>query len=79
MKTSVLLITAGAFSLGAVAKGTHASSGHVNPRHHALTGYTTTKRTTIAPSPATNPNSTKADNYSEKGNVNPYTGKEGTK
>jgi len=26
----------------------------------------------------TNPNSTKLDNYSTKGNVNPYTGKPGT-
>ena len=27
----------------------------------------------------TSPNKTKIDNYSTKGNVNPYTGKEGTK
>jgi hypothetical protein len=27
---------------------------------------------------ATNPNSTKLDNWSTKGNVNPYTGKPGT-
>jgi hypothetical protein len=28
---------------------------------------------------ATNPNHTKRDNWSTKGNVNPYTGKAGTK
>ena len=32
----------------------------------------------VAPSMATAPNAIKADNYSSKGNVNPYTGKAGT-
>lgn len=31
-----------------------------------------------APHQRTAPNRTKTDNYSTKGNVNPYTGKEGT-
>jgi len=35
--------------------------------------------TYVAPSRATNPNSTKIDNWSTKGNFNPYTGKLGTK
>lgn len=33
----------------------------------------------VVPHHATNRNDTKADNYSTKGNVNPYTGKPGTK
>lgn len=35
--------------------------------------------TYVAPHQRTAPNSTKIDNYSSKGNVNPGTGKEGTK
>jgi hypothetical protein len=46
---------------------------------HATKGYIKKDGTYVAPSYATNPNATKTDNYSSKGNVNPYTGKEGTK
>ena len=35
--------------------------------------------TYVEPHRATNPDNTKVNNYSAKGNVNPYTGKEGTK
>lgn len=42
-------------------------------------GYIKKDGTYVAPSHKTTPNSTKADNYSTKGNVNPYTGKSGTK
>ena len=41
-------------------------------------GYITKNGTYVAPSVATKPNDTKLDNYSTKGNVNPYTGKTGT-
>lgn len=34
--------------------------------------------TYVAPSWRTKPNSTRLDNYSTKGNVNPYTGRAGT-
>lgn len=44
---------------------------------HARKGYVTKKGTYVPPSRATNPNKTQRDNYSSKGNVNPYTGKEG--
>lgn len=40
---------------------------------------TTTNGTFVASRRATNPNSTIADNWSTKGNVNPYTGQPGTK
>lgn len=33
----------------------------------------------VAPSYKTSPNKTKLDNYSTKGNYNPYTGKKGSK
>ena len=45
---------------------------------HVRQGYVTKNGTYVAPSYATNPNATKLDNYSSKGNVSPYTGKEGT-
>jgi hypothetical protein len=42
-------------------------------------GYTTKNGTYVAPHYRSSPNSTTLDNYSTKGNVNPYTGQPGTK
>ena len=42
-------------------------------------GYVKKDGTYVAPHQRSNPNSTKNDNWSTKGNTNPYTGKEGTK
>jgi hypothetical protein len=42
-------------------------------------GYTKKDGTFVAPHYRSSPNSTKLDNYSTKGNINPYTGKLGTK
>lgn len=41
-------------------------------------GYTTKKGTYVAPHYKSSPNKTKFDNFSTKGNYNPYTGKKGT-
>lgn len=46
---------------------------------HSVTGYTRSNGTYVQSSHATNPDSTKNNNYSTKGNLNPYTGKYGTK
>lgn len=46
---------------------------------HEVSGYTTQSGTYVAPYKATDQDSTKNDNYSTKGNVNPYTGQAGTK
>lgn len=46
---------------------------------HSVKGYYKRDGTYVAPSQATNPNSTKVDNYSSKGNYNPATGKAGRK
>lgn len=46
---------------------------------HMRQGYVTKNGTYVAPSYATNPNATTVDNYSTKGNVNPYTGQAGTR
>lgn len=58
-----------AVTVGALGKG---GTVHVN-------GYTRKDGTYVAPHYRSAPNSTKADNWSTKGNVNPYTGKPGTK
>lgn len=47
-------------------------------QNHQRSGYYTKNGTYVAPSYATNPNNTVMDNYSTKGNTNPYTGKAGT-
>ena len=46
---------------------------------HTVSGYTRSNGTYVRPSHATNPDSTRNNNYSTKGNVNPYSGKYGTK
>lgn len=46
---------------------------------HSVRGYVTKKGAYVAPHHATNPNGTQHDNWSARGNVNPYTGKAGTK
>jgi len=56
----------------AEAKGSRGSS-------HSVRGYVKKNGTYVQPYRATNPNGTKRDNWSTSGNVNPYTGKPGTK
>ncbi len=46
---------------------------------HYVRGYTTKNGTYVAPHRQTKPNGLKVDNWSTKGNVNPFTGKSGTK
>jgi hypothetical protein len=46
---------------------------------HTVHGYTRKDGAYVAPHHATNPNSTRNDNYSTQGNVNPYTGQAGTR
>lgn len=53
--------------------------GHSSGGSHSVSGYTRSNGTYVAPSHATNPNGSKSDNWSSRGNVNPYTGQAGTK
>ncbi|MEQ1666472.1 MAG: hypothetical protein ABL927_13975 [Bdellovibrionales bacterium] len=46
---------------------------------HAVRGYVTKNGTFVAPYIRTNPNITKNDNFSAKGNFNPYSNKKGSK
>jgi hypothetical protein len=45
---------------------------------HYVSGYVTKNGTYVAPHYQTNPDSTKLNNWSTQGNINPYTGKAGT-
>ncbi len=45
---------------------------------HYVSGYSRSNGTYVEPHYQTNPNARLNDNYSTKGNVNPYTGKAGT-
>ncbi len=56
------------FGSAAIAAGDHYVHGHV-----------TRNGTFVAPHFQTNPNSTRQDNFSTRGNSNPYTGKRGTR
>lgn len=85
MKKTLIVIAALAVCGVAAAKGGggHSSSSH-NSSHsssssHTVKGHTTKDGTYVPAHRATNPNDTKRDNWSQKGNVNPYTGKPGTK
>ena len=49
-----------------------------NSKSHTISPYTTQSGTVVAPSHATNPNTTQTDNYGTRSNVNPYTGAIGT-
>lgn len=48
-----------------------------SPSYHS--SYVTKRGTYVQPHYQTSPNQTKVDNWSSKPNVNPYTGKPGTK
>ena len=77
---------------GGHSKGSHSKSSHVkstvphvksggatNPSVVHVKGYVKKDGTVVAPHDRTAPNNTKNDNWSTKGNINPETGKEGTK
>lgn len=71
-----------AVSTAAEARGGGGHGGHgsgSSSHSHSVSGYTNSHGTYVAPHHATNPNSSKMDNYSTQGNVNPYTGQVGTK
>jgi hypothetical protein len=66
----------GAFAQNSLYGGSGTGS---NPNSHGVSGHVTGSGTYVPPHQATNPNSTQMDNYSTRGNVNPYTGTVGTR
>ena len=84
MKQTVTLLALAGFALAAfampsptLARGSH-SSGHSSSTVH-VSGHTTKTGTYVPAHYRTSPDHTKLNNWSTKGNVNPYTGKAGTK
>jgi hypothetical protein len=71
---SALIVVAPAHARG----GSGKSSGKSSSGSHSVRGYTRKDGTYVQPHRATNPNHTKTDNWSTKGNTNPDTGKLGT-
>jgi hypothetical protein len=66
--------------------GGHSSSYHSSSRsprvsggEHYVRSYTRKNGTAVSGHYQTNPNQTRNDNYSTRGNINPHTGKLGTK
>jgi hypothetical protein len=55
------------------------SYSNSNPNSVHVNGYVKQDGTYVAPHMRSAPNDTKLDNWSHKGNVNPYTGEVGTK
>ena len=55
------------------------SSAFAGAGSHSTKGYTKKDGTYVAPHRQTNPDKSKVNNWSAKGNTNPYTGKDGTK
>ena len=70
---SILSILA-LFSLTTIAEAKGARGGS-----HSVRGYVKKNGTYVQPHRSTNSNATKTDNWSTRGNVNPYTGQAGTK
>jgi hypothetical protein len=68
-------VTIVAVPIASQSRGSSGSSGS----SHYVSGYTTGRGTYVAPYHATDPNATQRDNYSAKGNLNPYTGAVGTR
>ncbi len=85
-----LVSSADAGRRGGGGGGSHSSRRHSGSRagmtgtgssssSHAVRGYTTQRGTYVAPHRQTNPDHTQRNHYSTKGNVNPWTGKTGTR
>lgn len=55
------------------------SNARSTPGDHVVHAYVRHDGTYVQSYHATNPNGTKNDNYSTRGNTNPYTGEAGTK
>jgi len=67
------------YSSSGSSPASHRGSGYVNPSSHYTHGYFRSNGTYVPGYHATNPNGTKLDNYSTRGNINPWKGKPGTK
>ena len=79
-----LILAIALAATSAFAKGSHGSSRsststYSTPASHQVAGHVRKDGTYVQPHQATNRDASKNNNWSTQGNVNPYTGKEGTK
>lgn len=76
-------LTLAATAAQAQSRGFYGSTGSYgsgsNSQGHTISPYVNSHGTYVGGSHATNPNNTQMDNYSTRGNVNPYTGAVGTR
>lgn len=75
MKAIILSMALSLAAFNVHAKGSTGQAGG----SHSVRGHVKKDGTYIQPHRATNPNNTQRDNWSSKPNVNPYTGKQGSK
>lgn len=73
MKKLIVVLLSALFVLTTSLSETYAKSSS------RVRGYTKKSGAYVAPHRRTNPDKSKSNNWSTKGNVNPYTGKKGTK
>lgn len=88
MRILAVGITLALLSTNAVARGgghgghhfgsSRSSTSHATGEHY-VSSYVTKSGTYVSGHYQTNPNSTRNDNYSTRGNINPHTGQPGTK
>lgn len=71
----VSFVLTDAFARGGGGRG----GGHSSGGHTSVRPYTKHDGTYVQPHHRTVPNSTQRDNFSSKPNINPYTGKAGTR
>lgn len=78
-----IIITAAALVAGTtVASAQYSGYGYgtgSNPDGHSVSGHFNSNGSFTQPHHSSNPNSTQIDNYSTRGNVNPYTATTGTR
>ena len=74
-----MLLLAIFVALSILASPVFAKKQHSGGGSHAVKGHVKKDGTYVQPHRATNPNKTQRDNWSSKPNVNPNTGKTGTK
>lgn len=67
----------GSSSYGSASGGLYGTGS--NPSSHYVQPHVNSNGTYVQGHQATNPNSTQLDNYSTRGNVNPYTGATGSR
>jgi hypothetical protein len=83
MKTAfalvALLATVSTASAQLYGTGTGLYGTGSNPNMHTVRPYITQQGTVVQPHMQTNPNNTQFDNFSTRGNFNPYTGQYGTR